>query len=134
MSRARQWVGMMLDESEECEGDLTLLLAENFEYLLDHVDDWEDGEIRPGDLPNFGDESQAVIIYSTLFGTLWELSHPSLWAVMEGRGELIGLYGHEENATERADERDHWFVQRMSVADGDKDPEEIVGEVGGGAE
>lgn len=135
MTRARRWLNSMLEASEDAEGDLSGKLAENLEYLLDHVDEWEAGEIREGDLPHFGDEVQAVIVYSVLFGTLWELSHPSIWAVMQGRGELIGLYGHEHNARDRAADHEGWFVERMGVADGDKPPEAIVdGIPGGGGE
>ena len=126
MNRARHWVDMLLEEDEET---FAHALGECFEYLLEHVDDWEDSEIEPGDLPRFKEEIQATIIYSVLFGTLWELSHPSIWAVMDGDGYLIGLYGHEENAEERAEDDPGWFVARQTVVDGDQPPEEILGKM-----
>lgn len=109
---------------ETSEGTVLNHLGKDFGYLLEHTDEWEDGEIQPGDLPKFDRDIQSVIIYSVLFGTLWELAHPSIYAVMDGE-KLVGLYGHKENAEERAEELG-CRVQRMSVADGDEDPEEII--------
>ena len=123
MNRARVWVAGLLKEDEET---FAHALGECFEYLLEHVDEWEDSEVHPGDLPRFEEEIQATIIYSVLFGTLWELSHPSIWAVMDGEGYLIGLYGHETNAEDRAEDDPGWFVVRQSVVDGDQPPEEIL--------
>lgn len=130
MNRSRHWVDQLLQEDEET---LAHALGECFEYLLDHVDEWEDSEVHAGDLPRFEEGIQATIIYSVHFGTLWELSHPSIWAVMDGDGRLIGLYGHEDNAEDRAEDDPDWFVSRQSVTDGDLPPEEIVGAPEGSA-
>lgn len=124
MTRAEQWVKEIAAEADE--GSNAAELAENFAYLLDHTDEWEDGAVRPGDLPNFDDGLQTLIVYSAMLGTLWELAHPSIYAVMDGQ-KLIALYGDKTEAEERADELGPSVrAQRMSVADGDEPPEAIL--------
>lgn len=121
--RVTAWVDQALEKADE--GTVLYQLAENLQYLNDHVDEWEDGAIEPGDLPNFDVQVQSVIIRSVWFGTLWELAHPSLYVVFDGDGDFTGLYGTESNAKDRADELGGTY-HRQSVADGDKDPEEIL--------
>lgn len=124
MNRAEQWVREIAAEAEK--GSTLGDLAENFAYLLDHTDEWEDGAVHPEDLPNFDEGLQTLIVYSVMLGTLWELAHPSIYAVMDGQ-QLIALYGSETEAEERADELGpSVHVQRMSVADGDEPPEAIL--------
>lgn len=124
--RAGAWVADMQNRAEP--DSVLEALAKNFQYLLERVEEWEAGTIDPGDLPRFDADVQSVIIYAVWFGTLWELSHPAIYAVLDGE-RLVGLYGHRENAEERAADYRSYRVQRMSVADGDTDPEDLISEV-----
>jgi len=121
-----EWYAQMLRQGV-AEDSMGATLAECFEFLLANVDAWEAGEITPADLPGFDQDAQWLILQCVMFGTLWELTHPHLWAVLDAEGRLIGLYGHEANAEARADNEAGWTVCRQSVADGDQPPEAILG-------
>lgn len=120
--RVTAWIELTLEDAEE--GTVLYNLAENLEYLNEHVDEWEDGGVEPGDLPNFDPHVQSVILRSVWFGTLWELAHPSIFVVLDGDHHFVGVYGIEENAEERAAEISGTY-HRQSVADCDKPPEAI---------
>jgi len=121
-----EWFVAMLRQGAEADS-VPATLAECFEHLMDNVEEWEDGDIDAGDLPGFSEEIQWVIMHSIMFGTLWELAHPSIYAVLDDEGRLIGLYGHQSNADDRAADEPGWYVQRQSVADGDQGYEAVVG-------
>lgn len=102
-TRAHAWVQNFHDE------DNTLLqgIGQNFQYLLDHVDAFESGDLSYTDLPEFNKANRWVQWYCTIFGTRWPPATPSVHVVLDDDGRLIGVFGHEENATDRADEENY---------------------------
>ena len=52
-------------------------IGEVFQYLKDHVDEFEEGDIQPEDLPNVDEGSGSVIMASVMFGLLWEREYPT---------------------------------------------------------
>ncbi len=70
----------MVREKAELHG-----LADIYEYCYNHLDEWENGELEPSDLPHVGSKegdvfsefTGAVIIRSIAFGCSWEEHVPA---------------------------------------------------------
>lgn len=58
-------------------------LADIYEYCYNHLEDWENGDIEPSDLPHVGEGEffseiiGAIILRSIAFGCSWEEHVPS---------------------------------------------------------
>lgn len=57
-------------------------LADVFEYCYENLEDWENGDIEPEDLPRIGQDEfgrflGAIIMRSIAFGCSWEEHVPS---------------------------------------------------------
>ena len=120
------------DQLQSIEGATTEVMqktGENIRVFVEHHEEFEDGSFDIGTLPNFGETAKALIVYSVLFGRVWEFSHPSLYCVLRGDDQLVELYGSidnaEANVRPEADER----VQRVTVQDGDLPPEAVIKDI-----
>lgn len=52
-------------------------LGDVFEYLVNHQEEWERGDIRPEDIPHFDYDTALYIMNCVIFGTKWESEEPS---------------------------------------------------------
>lgn len=120
MSRARLWIQNFLDSDNET----MVAVGRNFEYLLDHVDEWESSELSFEDLPTLEVSDRWLICSSVAYGTYWPSSDSTVYAVEDADGHFIGLYGHEENADERAADVDGAGVE--PIRPNGPDPREYV--------
>lgn len=100
-------------------------VKENLQFLLNHHDEFMDGELGTGDLPQLEENTKWLMVYSVLFATLWELSHPALYGVFSPENTLLDIYGAKSLADKQA--VDEEYVQRLTITDGDKDTEEVIG-------
>lgn len=100
-------------------------VKENLQFLLNHHTEFMDGELMPDDLPQLEENTKWLMVYSVLFATLWELSHPSLYGVFSTENKLLDICGAETAAEKQSGGKK--YVQRLTVADGEKDTEEVIG-------
>lgn len=52
-------------------------LGDVFQYLKDHVDEFEAGDIDPEDLPHVSPDAGGLIMASVIFGLMWEREYPA---------------------------------------------------------
>lgn len=96
-TRAHVWVDGMCS----ADNDIVADLGENFQFLLNHHDEYESGTIEYTDLPNFNRSDKWIQWQSVRFGTMWQPDPPTVYRIMDNQDGFVGLYGHEENAVER---------------------------------
>jgi len=119
-----------LEPLEEAEGSGPQQVAECLRYIYDRADQWDAGDLRPDDLPNFEEDTRWLICYSVLFGTLWEWSYPGLWGIMHD--DALEELHHGPSAEGRAAELgDGYYTVRMTVVDGEAGPADQIPEFGG---
>lgn len=117
-----------VERFQAADGEPQQVLGDIFEFLLDNRDEFEDGDLSPDEIPTVEKNTKWLIAYSVLFGMLWELSHPSLYGVFTSDQEFVDMYWTPDEAEAAAEPHDDYYVQRVSVADGDLPPEEIIGD------
>jgi hypothetical protein len=115
MTRARKWAQSFLaDESDDMRA-----LGENFEYYLNHVTEFETGELAYTDLPGLDDVSRLISHACVMFGTKWAASRANIAVVTGVDRELVGVYGREENARRRANQSMELSVEQLPLSDAD---------------
>lgn len=99
---ADTWVDQLRTVADREDNPLLGDVAECFQYLLDHRQDWEAGALDLGDLPAFTPGQQWLIKRSVLFGTCLLTARSTLHVVTTSAGRFVGVFGHEHNAHDRA--------------------------------
>lgn len=87
-----EWLSRM----EKREGYLEDL-AGNFRYLSNNVEDYENGEINPEDLPNLSKFEKYAIMNSVVFGTSIYPMMADFYEIKDQDG-FVGLYSDESEA------------------------------------
>lgn len=115
-TRIGAWVAQIRDESESELGDT---LATVFQYLLDNVDAFENGELFPNDLPAFPATEKIYVWTSVAFGTRLAADGAHIHVVTSEDTGFIGAYGIRDHATNRANETTGLSVETIQVQDSD---------------
>lgn len=87
-----EWLNMLSNKGGKLEK-----LAENFKYMKNNMEDFENGELEPEDLPNFEKFDNTIIIQSVCFGTSIQPILNNLYEVTNDSG-FVGATMSEENA------------------------------------
>lgn len=82
LSGRRSWPEENGDEKATCSPEESIRrvrenaefeeLADVFKYCYNHLEEWENGEINPSDIPHVDEFTAAVILRSIAFGCSWE--------------------------------------------------------------
>lgn len=102
-SPVQEWIEKFHDEELN---DVTNLMGENFQYLIDHTTEYNEGELQPSDLPALRKSDKFLQYFAAIFGTEMAADGSSVYAVSRvSDGAFIGLYGTEKNALQRTTEQ-----------------------------
>lgn len=103
------------------EAEVIRAIGENLEFLYERR---EDLETTPGSviesMPNFDRALNTILVYSALFGRLWECSNPSLWVVLDEDGAYHGIHGTPESAAWEQQAHDRGRVEAVTPPDNDR--------------
>lgn len=114
-TRVTSWLDMMKRRAEEDKNELLGQVAENLRYFITHLDEWESGAFDYTNPPHFNDEVKWMTKYCVQFGSQLVTTHATLHLVSDTEGTFVGLYGHEENAENRATERSGFKTQPITL-------------------
>lgn len=107
------------------------LLAENFQYYLQHVHEFADGELDRGDVPNFNPGTKTILHAAVIAGTSWG-TMSDVYVVTTAVGDMYkAVFGIEENAVDSREQWDEDVVVQAVTPTG-RDPYDDVAEMKAG--
>lgn len=111
-------------------GDSLLLpqVGECLEYLLENEEAFEEensAEIVQS-MPHFSEEIHWILVFSALFGRLWEYSDPTLWVVLANDNTVEGVYTDATQAAYATEENPELRSEPLTPTDNDRNGETFI--------
>lgn len=96
-------------------------LGTNFQYLIDNLEEYENGEIGIEDLPK-GDEADKLITLTAVsIGTIIQATNSNIYKVREN-GNFVGFATKEETAENIVENKENYSINTISI---ETDPDTI---------
>lgn len=117
----RDWIDKF-EQVNESMGEL----AENYRFLLNNTEEYENGEINHRDFPNFEDDVNWLIYESVKFGNMYyQTQIDGVFAVNRGSA-FVSLYGKEENVRKRVESDEELNYRKLEINGGMKQVQEYI--------
>jgi len=113
------------------QSELLPQIGECIEQLIEHEDELENGEFKTliKAMPHFEDHVNLMLLYSTLFGRLWEYSDPAIWVILGPNSEFEGLSDTARNAAVVAQDDPDYHTTAITPRDNDRHAGEVLSEL-----
>lgn len=97
-------------------------LAECLEVVLERETELaeSDVEVVAEAMPHFSQRSKRIILFSILFGRLWEYSDPALWVILGPGRSFEAVHATAREAAAATQDRDNYSSEPLTPRDNDR--------------
>jgi hypothetical protein len=98
----------------ETKDDFLQDLSENFRYLMNNLEDYENGDIDPKELPNFSKSEKYIIMCSVIFGCSIYPMLVDFYEVTDENG-FVGVFSDENMAYKQLEDNNSGNIRTVNV-------------------